>query len=451
MRNGDPIGHGGSRGSALIMAVFVLALITGMGTALLFLSQHEARMGRSGLRAKQAFYLAEAGIEDGRMTLYNANSGGVLSPELAVAAGADGVIDFDPQNVQLTFSSDGRISAISGFDDDVPIRAMTTLTDPVTNASGSYVAFLTNDPLEGTASVTDNNGRVMLTSLGGTDGTTVEMVQAVVEPYRYIPELPAAAITMVGPLPVFDNGNSAAQAYSGSDCGVGGGAYAPIIGTTDPLAADAVKTGMNCVRPTTFVSGPFSCEDTVGDLTDPTDPIVIGANQGTIEPSWTDCDAMKAMVINLMNHADYYCNTDDPGGCSIPSPAAPDEVIFIDGDVAGTPAGNHAGILVVTGSLVYKGNTAWDGILLVIGEGLIDRSGGGNFTPSGAMIVANIDPTPDGPNADKSDWCTTPPDGFGQAEYETSGAGTSEVEWCTGNIASSNSIRNYKVVEFLQR
>ncbi len=43
------------------------------------------------------------------------------------------------------------------------------------------------------------------------------------------------------------------------------------------------------------------------------------------------------------------------------------------------------------------------------------NSGAGNFTPSGSMIVANIDPTPNGLNADKSDWCTAPPDGFGQA------------------------------------
>jgi len=433
------------------MAVFVLALITGMGTALLFLSQHEARMGRTSLRTKQAFYVAEAGLEDGRMTLYNINSDGDLSPELAAAAGADGEIDFNPQNIQVAFASNGQISGVTGYDDDVPIRALTSLSDPSTNQTGSYVAFLTNDPLEGVANKVDLNGRVMLTSLGGTDGTSIEMVQAIVEPYRFLPELPAAAITMIGPLPAFDNGNSAAQEYNGADCGVGGGAYVPIIGATDPAAAQSIKDGMNCTKPDTFVSGSFTCTDTAGDLTDPIDPIVDASGHGTIDTDWTECDAVKAMIINLMHHADFYCNTDDPGGCTIPSPAAPDEVIFIDGDVASTPSGQHSGILVVTGSLVYKGNTAWDGILLVIGEGYIERSGGGNFTPSGSIIVANIDPTPNGPNADKSDWCTTPPDGFGQAQYDTSGAGTSEVEWCSGNIADSNSIRSYRVVEFLQR
>ena len=67
------------------------------------------------------------------------------------------------------------------------------------------------------------------------------------------------------------------------------------------------------------------------------------------------------------------------------------------------------------------------------------------------MIVAAIDPTPDGPNVDKSDWCTTPPDGFDSAQYDTAGAGNSVVQWCTANINAANSTRNYRVVEFLQR
>ena len=65
--------------------------------------------------------------------------------------------------------------------------------------------------------------------------------------------------------------------------------------------------------------------------------------------------------------------------------------------------------------------------------------------------MANIDPTPDGPNADKSDWCTTPPDGFSNVQYDTSGGGNSKVEWCTGKINAANSTRSYRVVEFLQR
>ena len=51
------------RGSALVMVIFVLVLLTGMGAALLFTSQNEGKMSRTSLRVKEAFYLAESAIE----------------------------------------------------------------------------------------------------------------------------------------------------------------------------------------------------------------------------------------------------------------------------------------------------------------------------------------------------------------------------------------------------
>ena len=72
------------------------------------------------------------------------------------------------------------------------------------------------------------------------------------------------------------------------------------------------------------------------------------------------------------------------------------------------------------------------------------------FIASGAVVVANIDPTPSGPAADKSDWCTTSPDGFGQAYYDASGGGNSTVEWCTNWIDLVNGVKAYKVTEFVQ-
>ena len=48
------------RGSALVMALFVLTLLTAMGTAGLFLSQHDARSGNARRRGTKALDLAEA-------------------------------------------------------------------------------------------------------------------------------------------------------------------------------------------------------------------------------------------------------------------------------------------------------------------------------------------------------------------------------------------------------
>jgi len=429
------------------MAMFALVLLSGMGVALLFLSRNESKMSQANLRLRKAFYLAESGLEDARTTLFLLNGEGPFSDDLATAAGPDGVMDFDPENLTGVYDGNGNVTGFAGFGDDVPLRAMTSLA--TAESPGWYAAFLTNDAID-VDPVVDTNERVMITAVGVGAHRSLEIVQAIVRPYQYVPSVPAAAVTMLGPLPSYDNGNSVAQSHTGNDCGVPGGAFAPIIGTIGSAASGQVEGDMN--RPDTFSSGPLPFEggDTIGDLTDPTDPIVADAGHGTIDPVWEDCEALKEMMLNLALNADYYCNP-DLASCSLPSTSAADDVIFIDGDLTTTPHASFTGILAITGKLTYKGNTDWDGVILVIGEGIIERNGGGSSQPSGSVIIAAIDPTPDGPNADKSDWCTTPPDGFSSARYYTTGGGNSEVEWCTGNVDAANSTRSYRVVEFLQR
>jgi hypothetical protein len=430
------------------MAVFVLALLTGMGTALLFLSQHEARMGQASLRGKQAFYLAEAGLEDARVALWQVNSDGDLTDDLEAAAGVDDTLDFDPNLLQVSYDADGEVTGIIGFNDDAPLQPLTTLTGSSPTERGWYAAFLTNDAVDGVTNTTDTNDRVMITSVGARAGNAVEVVDAIVEPYHYLPPVPGAAITLLGPLPSFDNGNSNAQNHSGDNCNITGGPYAPIVGTVSGAANTQVQNDM--LRPDRFHSGPYSGADTVVDLTDPTDPVVIASGQGAIDPGWLDCLTLKGRVVELQQRANFYCNS-DVTSCAIPATAAPDSIVFIDGDLTSTPNGSFSGILVVTGKLTYNGNTGWDGVVMAVGEGHIDRSGGGNDNPTGGVILANIDPSPNGPRINKSDWCSTSPDGFQQAIYETSGGGTSTVTWCSDNNDAANSIRAYRVVEFLQR
>ena len=52
-----------------------------------------------------------------------------------------------------------------------------------------------------------------------------------------------------------------------------------------------------------------------------------------------------------------------------------------------------AGILVVTGTLNFAGNFAYSGLILVIGQGNVQESGGGNGTFNGTMFIANTNST----------------------------------------------------------
>ena len=86
-----PAGTGGHRGnesgSALILAIFVLVVLTSMGVALLFLSQSEVKMTRTDIRSKQAFYIAEAGLEDARIALFHTNGREEFDDDLLLASG----------------------------------------------------------------------------------------------------------------------------------------------------------------------------------------------------------------------------------------------------------------------------------------------------------------------------------------------------------------------------
>jgi hypothetical protein len=147
-------------GSALVMAVFMLVLIGVMGMGLMFMSVTEMKMSKAGLRAKQAFYMAEAAEEIGRATLWELNGAEDFTDRLKQFAGPDDTFQFQPQNLQLIRDSDGDVTGVDGFDNDIPLLDVTNF------AGGQYVAFLTNDPDEGWETTDDFNKLVMITGVG---------------------------------------------------------------------------------------------------------------------------------------------------------------------------------------------------------------------------------------------------------------------------------------------
>jgi hypothetical protein len=59
----------------------------------------------------------------------------------------------------------------------------------------------------------------------------------------------------------------------------------------------------------------------------------------------------------------------------------------VDGDFNyGSTSG--AGVLVVTGTLFLTGNASFNGLILVIGQGTVSESGGGNANFNGTVFLA---------------------------------------------------------------
>ncbi len=186
-------------GSAILMTIFVLVLLSGMAMILVFISQTEVRMSVADSQAKQAFYLAEAATERGREQLrqnFVAANNGAIVPRLTTAAGTNVALDFNPANVRPQFTGK-TLTGFTGIGDDQALVGVTQLSD------GWFAAFLSNDPADGVTNLADTNNFVMVTGLGVRPDGSFEMAQTIIEPGTLFPTIPAT-ITLLGPTPNFE-------------------------------------------------------------------------------------------------------------------------------------------------------------------------------------------------------------------------------------------------------
>jgi len=420
----------GESGSALIMAVFVLALTSALGIALLFSATYEVRSSLADVRGKQVFYLAEAGLEAARATLRQTNGAGPFSDDLAIYAGTNGTFDFDPEALQATYDTDGNVTGLSGFGDDAPFINATAF------GGGWYAAFLTNDAVNG-VSAADTNDRVMITGVGLGAGRSLEIVQAVITREVLIPP---AAVTLLGPTPSFVGGHSNPKLYVGEDCnGIGGqaGLYAPLVGVVGSTAEALVESGIG--SDPAYNSGPYTGDQTFADLTDSGEPTY----NDPLNPIWTTCQELHDRVEAIRLIADVVCT--DGGSCVLP-PSSPDRVILVDDDYTLNDSGE--GLIVVTGDFTTNGAVSWAGMMWAIGTGEFRRNGGGGAAVDGSIVAADI-AGPDGIYGNADD-CTGGVGGFGTASFDENGGGNGATTYCTDDILASSPPFPYEIVEFRQ-
>ncbi len=429
------------RGSALLLAVFLLAVLTGLGLALHFQAQMEILMSAADGHSKQTFYLAEAGVEGGRQALFNTNGDGPFGDDLIAAAGGDGNINFDPTAIEPVYAGDGTVTGFTGYGDDVPLIDVTAL------GSRWYAAFLTNDPgnAGGVTSTTDDNDRVLITGVGADSLGALRVIEAIVEPSSVFPGDIPALVTMFGTSPTWQEGTDPADVkkMSGDDCdGAGIPSFAvPVVGLiTTPV--EAVVEGALSAE-TLHTSAGNTDHFTVVDLTDPTDPGIVASSLGTISPGWDSCQGFLQMVDEIKTVADVICTP--PTLCTLP-PSAPDRVVFVDGDFTLSSSESGAGLLWVTGRLTMAGDASWNGILVVAGEGEFVRSGVGNGTVSGATILADLAGPDD--TWDTGDDCST---GFRPALFDEVVGGDRLTTYCNADVLAATPITKYRVVGFRQR
>jgi len=437
-------------GSAMLVAVFVLVLLSALGIALLFLGRTETMMSQADVRAKRVFYYSEAGLEDGRATVHATNRTSVdplgLSDELVTAAGPDGTLDFDAASLVPAFDSDGNLTGLSGYNDDVPVRV------PSVFADGWYAAFATNDSggSDSISSTSDTNDLIMLTGVGAGPDRSLEIVQAVVQRFDLFPTLPAT-ITILGEpgcdpatdCALFDGGSSVPKRYSGQDGGThcpGGDptVTVPVVGVIGGSSETTAETGV--VKPASYSPGGSS---TVEDLL-----LVPG-----LDAMWTDCGLIREFAQLVKDSADVVGSPATPLA-SLGTAATP-KIVFIEGDYSIPGGFSGGGLLFVTGALEVHGGADWYGPIFTIGIGDFSRQGAGNGDIVGGVVVADISGLDrvlfTGDDCAGDDGISgTSDDGMSQATYTVPGGGNSVTGYCSSYMVNLQAARPLEVVSFRQ-
>jgi len=186
---------------------------------------------------------------------------------------------------------------------------------------------------------------------------------------------PVSAITLRsaddGSVASFSAGNSAVYKYSGFDNAAG--QDLPAFGVTSTPDYN-YATGLSL--PGSQVMG---------------SPAAIQKVDIPNLPVWLQtADAARSLVIGMRtvatNNNRYFTTATPPTDFGTPSQP---QLTFIDGDGALPPV-SGAGLLVVTGALTVDGSAVFDGLILVLGEGQLIRSGGGNGNTLGSILVARF-------------------------------------------------------------
>jgi len=90
------------------------------------------------------------------------------------------------------------------------------------------------------------------------------------------------------------------------------------------------------------------------------------------------------------------------------------------------------GLLIVTGNLTLHGNPSFEGLILVLGNGYVQRDGGGNGDIYGAISVAKFPVNGNG--------------GFQAPYFDTSGGGTSLMQYDSNAIRRALNVSGPRVM-----
>jgi hypothetical protein len=453
MKKERKTGRRSEEGIALLIAIFVLLLISVVAIALLVSSGTETALGANYRTSSTVYYAALAGLEEARGRLLplptkNPNYFGAPAIPTPFPLGqtvyvinqlpGENIVPYDPSNAfydneyQTEFGTAASSAAwhlVNSLWDnniqDIPgpifkwvrINAATEQSLFLqVNASGSYdnTTAIYYDPfhlnttanpwaslvvgptatavqtLEVTALASLPSGsKKILQYLVAPVGPTTPLVGPPIVPSLNLP----SALTMDGNNVLFSVPSAIAFQVSGNDqndplnvlpngCAPGPNPVAGVGYTNNGDASQAnITTAINLGGHPNNYTG-FGA---------PTPNVLPVGGVAGLAASLQTVSGLSSLVQTITQNADVVINgpatqADMPAAMSLTNPMT----IVVNGDLTFNGWHNTGfGILLVTGTFTYDPDASWDGIVLVIGQGIISSHQAGAGTFYGGMLVAN--------------------------------------------------------------
>lgn len=387
----------GEKGAALVVSILIATLLLAVAGTVILTSGMSATTAIEGTAELQAYYAAESGLE----AALNAIRGHVAPQGIPATTkiGFRNAVDPAKSNKNGDTSTTARLSAWLNYGNNGRV------TPTGANYSYSVVVMDPDDPTGAlrNADASYRPNRIQVQSTGYGPKGSVKRMEMIVQKTQFDFE-PSAMLMMRGAddgsasVMSFDIGDSNAKYYSGVD-NASSGSNLPTFGVTNAadlgIADDAITKGATVADVKTAQVG-------MGDL-----------------PSWLQtADAARAFLNDMQMVARsmgrYYTSFNGMAGT-----ATEPKFTLVNGNAT---IDGGAGLLIVTGNLVLNGNPSFNGIILVLGEGTINRDGGGNGNILGSVYVAKF--ARSWPASENGQ-----PHPFLAPTFHTSGGGTADLRY----------------------
>jgi hypothetical protein len=465
------------RGVALLLAIFALFIVTSIGLGMMFLSDSETTVNSNFRDEQTAYYSAKAGIEEARDRMRSTSGSGITinaSLPAAKPGAADGVLYvlnptgsetvapwttsnayFDDEICKEVSCGGGQVPPTSGWYVNPALTASSTYAaSPVMPYKWMRITLKTDQSAAGTSNImyvdgnsanaayyvcwngtnevaslaacaSPNQPVYLVTTLAVTKSGTRRMLQTELTRDSLNLTFPGA-LTLDGTSDVMSGPNSNPYQVLGADTagcgGAAGGTTVPAIAVNDTADKTAVIAGIPSNRQSNYTG--------VGAAPD--------VEVATMPTNLQSVASLNSLLSTIKNNVTQPVLTGNQSGLSaayLGSAASP-QIIYIDGDLSLSGNTTGYGTLVVTGTFSPGGNVGWQGLVLVIGKGIVSGNGGGNNEYDGAIVVAQtVNPSTGVPLAT-----------LGAPTFSFSGGGGNGIRYSSGCINQASTLSDYRVV-----